>query len=53
MGIAISYGISPITTLLRLGVPEWDRPDLMLRIHYDSLYAITVKMHFLCRQAIN
>ena len=46
MGIAISDGVSPITTLLHLGVPEWDRPDFMLRIHYYSLYAITVKMHF-------
>ena len=56
MGIATSGGVSPITTLLRLGVPEWDRPVSMLRIHYYRLYTTINKDAFsylLSRQAIN
>ena len=56
MGIATSGGGLPITTLLRLGVPEWDLPDSMLRIHYYRLYTITSKDAFsycLSRPALN
>ena len=56
MGIATSGGVSPITTLLRLGVPEWDRPDSMLRIYYYRLYTITSKdafSYFLSRQLMS
>ena len=56
MGIATSGGVSPITTLLHLGMPEWDRPDSMLRIYYYRLYTTTSKdafSYFLSRQLMS